>query len=128
MKHKSICILGMGYIGLPTACMFAKSGIHVIGIDVNLQVVTALKNGDGHIHEPGLREIVKEVLAAGELVVQDKVEPASAFIIAVPTPLLDDKKADLRAERTRAEAIAPHLAKGNLVVLEFYLYLLQHQI
>lgn len=108
----------MGYIGLPTACMLANSGSRVTGVDVNLQVVSILQNGGIHIQEPGLQEVVRQVSASGQLVVRNSPEPADAFIIAVPTPFYGDKKADLRAVRSAATSIIPHLREGNLVVLE----------
>jgi UDP-N-acetyl-D-mannosaminuronic acid dehydrogenase len=115
---KKICVLGLGYIGLPTASMFASCGLQVVGVDVNEAVVSTLNNGGLHIEEPGLRELVRGALSSGRLQVAQQVEPADAFIIAVPTPFNPDKTADLRAVTSAAEAIVPHLAAGNLVVLE----------
>ncbi len=119
MKFQKLCVLGLGYIGLPTASTFAKYGVKVLGVDVNENVIEILKDGGLHIHEPGLGEIVQEVLESGMLRVALRPEPADAFIIAVPTPFYeDDKRADMRAVISAAEAITPHLQKGNLVVLE----------
>lgn len=118
MKFGKICVLGLGYIGLPTASTFAKSGIQVIGVDVNPHVVSSLQNGRVHIHEPGLNELVQDSFQSGKFIVKENPEKADAFIIAVPTPFYDDKKADLRFVRSAAEAIVPFLEKGNLVVLE----------
>ena len=118
MKFNRVCILGMGYIGLPTACMFANSGVNVIGVDVNQAIVSILQKGDIHIQEPGLREVAQKILASGQLTVFDHPQPADAFIIAVPTPFYDEKKADLRAVCSAANSIVPYLTKGNLVVLE----------
>ncbi len=119
MKFQKLCVLGLGYIGLPTASTFAKYGVKVLGVDVNENVIEILKDGGLHIHEPGLGEIVQEVLESGMLRVALRPEPADAFIIAVPTPFYEDnKRADMRAVISAAEAITPHLQKGNLVVLE----------
>ena len=118
MEFKTICVMGLGYIGLPTASTFASRGVKVIGVDANPKVVESLQNGHVHIYEPGLRELAAESLASGNLVIRSKPEPADAFIIAVPTPFYDDKKADMRFVRSAAEAISPVLRKGNLVVLE----------
>jgi UDP-N-acetyl-D-mannosaminuronic acid dehydrogenase len=118
MKINSVCILGLGYIGLPTACMFAQSGLTVIGVDVNQRIVSSLQNGEIHIYEPGLHEVAHEALTSGKLIIQDCPSPADAFVIAVPTPFYDDKKADLRAVKSAAGSIVPYLSKGNLVVLE----------
>jgi UDP-N-acetyl-D-mannosaminuronic acid dehydrogenase len=115
---EKICVLGLGYIGLPTASMFASCGLQVVGVDVNAAVVSTLNNGGLHIEEPGLRELVRGALSGGRLQVAQQVEPADAFIIAVPTPFNPDKTADMRAVTSAAEAIVPHLAPGNLVVLE----------
>lgn len=118
MEFKKICVLGLGYIGLPTASTFAMNGLDVVGVDVNRQVVETLRSGNPHIYEPGLRTLVQAALGSGNLVIKDQPEPADAFIIAVPTPFYDDKRADLRYVVSAAEAIAPCLQAGNLVVLE----------
>jgi UDP-N-acetyl-D-mannosaminuronic acid dehydrogenase len=125
---KKICVLGLGYIGLPTAAMFGTHGYQVVGVDVNERVVEMLGRGDIHIEEPGLRTLVTAALRSGNLTVQSQPEPADVFIIAVPTPLAHGEhaadsvvplpKADLTYVRSAAEAIAPHLRRGNLVVLE----------
>ena len=114
----TICMLGLGYIGLPTAAMFAGHGIKVIGVDINHNIVNILRNGGVHIQETGLEEIVRQALDSGNLIPSTTVEPADVFIIAVPTPFFDDKRADMRAVCSAAEAIVPHLRPGNLVILE----------
>lgn len=128
MKFNNICIMGLGYIGLPTAGMFATNGIRVHGVDVNPQVVETLASGGIHIHEPGLRVIVEAALKSGLLTVSTTPAEADAFIIAVPTPFYHDhqgdyaghpyKLADMRAVESATRAIVPFLRKGNLVVLE----------
>ncbi len=128
MNFRKICVLGLGYIGLPTASTFATHGIDVIGVDTSLQVLETLKNGGLHIHEPGLRTIVEAAIKSGKLTVSAQPEEADAFLIAVPTPFYMDrsgeyndqtyKLADMRAVTSAAEAIVPFLRKGNLVVLE----------
>jgi UDP-N-acetyl-D-mannosaminuronic acid dehydrogenase len=118
VKFEKICVLGMGYIGLPTASTFATHGLKVIGVDVNQQVVQTLKNGGLHLHEPGLRTLVGAAVGSGNLEISDHPEPADAFIIAVPTPFHDDKRADMSYVVSAAEAILPHLKSGDLVVLE----------
>ena len=115
---KTICILGLGYIGLPTASMFATHGQHVIGVDVNNRVVEILNQGDIHIQEPGLQTLVQAGLKSGNLVISREPKPADAFIIAVPTPITPDKRADLKYVEAAAEAIVPHLKPGNLIILE----------
>ncbi len=118
MRYQTICVLGLGYIGLPTASTFATNGLRVIGVDVNAQVVDRLKHGELHIYEPGLRTLVQAALKSGNLTIQAQPAPADAFIIAVPTPFHEDKKADLDYVIAAAESIAPVLARNNLVVLE----------
>ena len=128
MNFQKICVLGLGYIGLPTASTFATHGLRVIGVDVNPHVVNTLRNGEIHIHEPGLRTIVEAAVKSGNLTVSPVPEGADAFLIAVPTPFYEDqtnefdgrkyKLADMRAVTSAAEAILPCLRKGNLVVLE----------
>ncbi|NLN70748.1 MAG: nucleotide sugar dehydrogenase [Chloroflexi bacterium] len=118
MKFSSVCVIGMGYIGLPTASMFASKGIQVTGVDTNARVITALQAGKAHIAEPGLQEHLLNALHSGRLAVSTEVVSAEAFIIAVPTPFYDDKQADLRAVVAASQSIVPHLRRGNLVILE----------
>ena len=118
MKFASVCVLGMGYIGLPTACTFASHGLRVTGVDVNPRILDVLRNGDVHIQEPGLKSVVQEAFHSGHLQVGLAPVPADAFIIAVPTPINADKTADLSFVVSAAESIVPHLRPGNLIVLE----------
>ena len=118
MRYSSLCVLGLGYIGLPTASTFATHGLRVVGVDVNRGIVDALRRGETHLHEPGLPELVQAAFASGNLRVAEAPEPADAFLIAVPTPILPDKRADLSAVRAAGQALAPVLRPGNLVVLE----------
>lgn len=118
MKFEKICILGLGYIGLPTAGTFASHGIRVIGVDNNPSIIKVLQDGNIHIFEPGLKDVVLNALKSGMLTVQGAPEPADAFIIAVPTPFKENKLADMRAVESATHSIVPHLRKGNLVVLE----------
>jgi UDP-N-acetyl-D-mannosaminuronic acid dehydrogenase len=118
MPFLKICVMGLGYIGLPTASTFATHGLKVVGVDVNPHVLVTLRNGGLHIHEPGLRTLVQAALGSGSLTLSEKPEPADAFIIAVPTPFYDDKRADMRAVAAAAEAITVVLKRGDLVILE----------
>ena len=128
MKFNKICILGLGYIGLPTASMFATHGVQVLGVDINTGIIETLKSGHIHIHEPGLGEVMDRAVKSGHLTVSTQPEVADAFIIAVPTPFFEHdygeyegqryKKADMRAVISAAEAVLPHLRPGSLVVLE----------
>jgi UDP-N-acetyl-D-mannosaminuronic acid dehydrogenase len=118
MEFNNICVLGLGYIGLPTASTFATNGLKVVGVDVNFQIVNGLKNGELLIYEPGLRTLVQAAVRSGNLIASQRPEPADAFIIAVPTPFYDDKRADLSFVISATESIVPHLRQGNLVILE----------
>ena len=118
MSFSSLCVLGLGYIGLPTASTFATHGLKVIGVDTNPKIVSGLNNGEVHLFEPGLRDLVQDALKTGNLVVRARPEPADAFIIAVPTPFKEGKKANLDYVISATESIVPHLQKGNLVILE----------
>lgn len=118
MKFEKICVLGMGYIGLPTASTFATHGLKVVGVDVNPKIIETLQSGELHIYEPGLRDLVQAAVKNGNLRIEPKPEEADAFIIAVPTPFYDDKKADMSFVSTAARAIVPVLREGNLVILE----------
>ena len=82
-----ICVLGLGYIGLPSASMFATQGHEVIGVDVNPELVSALRQGEVHIQEPGLNMLLQSATQSGNLRVESAPERADAYIIAVPTPL-----------------------------------------
>lgn len=118
MKFEKICVLGLGYIGLPTASTFATHGLKVVGVDINPFVLDTLRQGGIHIHEPGLRNLVQSALESGNLTVNEKPQPADAFIITVPTPFYEDKRADMSYVIAAAESIVPCLRPGNLVVLE----------
>lgn len=118
MNFNSICVIGMGYIGLPTASIFASNGMQVVGMDINTEIIDGLKIGKLHIFEPGLRGLFLDALESRRLEVSKEVHPADVFIIAVPTPFFEDKRADLRAVIAASESIIPHLQPKNLVILE----------
>lgn len=117
-----ICVVGLGYIGLPTASMFATHGFQVKGVDTNDGVLEKLRNGEIHIKEPGLATVVKAAVASGNLTVGPTPVPSDAFIIAVPTPTdhagHDVPTADLSHVRAALDAILPVLKAGNMVILE----------
>jgi len=118
MKFETLSVIGLGYIGLPTAATFASRGLKVIGVDVNQNAVNTINRGEIHIIEPDLDIVVRSVVQSGHLRATTSPEPADAFIVAVPTPFKDDKQPDLRYIESAAKAIAPVLRKGNLVILE----------
>jgi UDP-N-acetyl-D-mannosaminuronic acid dehydrogenase len=114
----TISMIGLGYIGLPTATLFASRKKKVIGVDVNQHAVDTINQGNIHIIEPDLDMLVQAVVQQGYLRATTQPEPAEAFLIAVPTPFTDGHKPDLSYIESAAKAIAPVLAKGNLVILE----------
>jgi UDP-N-acetyl-D-mannosaminuronic acid dehydrogenase len=118
MSFEKICVVGLGYIGLPTAVMFAQHGKQVIGVDVSPRVVSTLQAGGIHIEEPGLGEVVHSVVSTGSFTAQLTPEVADAFILAVPTPTCDDHSADLSYVHAAARSLVPYLRRGNLVILE----------
>ncbi|WP_201545914.1 UDP-N-acetyl-D-mannosamine dehydrogenase [Psychrobacter sp. H7-1] len=117
-KFNSICVIGLGYIGLPTAATFAAHGIKVTGVDVNPYAVDMINQGKVHIIEPDLDAIVREVVKQGNLTATDTPVPADVYIVAVPTPFKEDHEPDLKYIEAASQALAPHLKPGNLVILE----------
>ena len=113
-----VCVLGLGYIGLPTAAVLATSGLDVVGVDTNANVLETLRRGELHIEEPGLRTVVEAATESGHLSFSDTPEAADAFIICVPTPLTSEKTADLSYVVSASEGIVPCLRPGNLVIIE----------
>jgi len=113
-----VAVIGLGYIGLPTAALIASKGVKVVGIDVNKQVVNTINQGKIHIIEPDLDILVQSSVQSGNLRITTETEKADVFIIAVPTPFQGDHEPDLSYIESAAKAIAPLLEKGNLVILE----------
>lgn len=118
MKYQSVSVIGLGYIGLPTAAIFASRKIKVIGVDTNKSAVDIINQGKIHIIEPELDIIVHAAVTEGYLKATTTPEPADAFIIAVPTPFKENKEPDLSYIKSACDAIAPILKKGDLVILE----------
>jgi UDP-N-acetyl-D-mannosaminuronic acid dehydrogenase len=115
---RTISVIGLGYIGLPTAAMFASRKIRVIGVDTNAKAVDTINAGRVHIVEPDLDIVVRAAVEQGYLRATTVPEAAEAFLIAVPTPFRDGHEPDLSFIEAAAKAIAPVLAPGNIVVLE----------
>ena len=123
MPFQTVSVIGLGYIGLPTAAVFASRKKHVIGVDVNQKAVDTINQGQIHIVEPDLDMLVHAAVTEGYLRATSTPEPADAFLIAVPTPFLVDKEKsehepDLSFIEAASKAIAPVLQKGNLIILE----------
>lgn len=121
MKY-DVCVIGLGYIGLPTASIFATRGLKVFGVDVRPDVVEIINRGGLHFHEPDLDVLVRAAVQGGNLRAGIAPQAAGAFIIAVPTPFSlgpkGEKIPDLSYVEQAARAIAPHVSPGNLVILE----------
>nr|AAM22571.1 AcbIII [Aeromonas hydrophila] len=119
MKFETISVVGLGYIGLPTAAVIASNGIRVIGVDVNQRAVDTINQGKIHIVEPGLEDLVKQAVQDGHLSAHTSPQKADAFLIAVPTPFQgEEHEPDLKYIESASRALAPMPEKGNLVVLE----------
>ncbi len=118
---ETVSMVGLGYIGLPTAVVFALHDVNVIGYDVNRAAVEKINRGEAHIVEPGLDEALRRAVESGRLRATVTPEPADAFIIAVPTPFLEgdaDHAPDLSYIEKASRAVAPVLKAGDLVILE----------
>lgn len=118
MSFETISVIGLGYIGLPTAAVFASRKKRVIGVDVNQKAVDTINRGEIHIVEPDLDMVVHAAVTEGYLKAVTSPEPADAFLIAVPTPFKGDHLPDLGYIESASQAIAPVLKKGDLVILE----------
>ena len=118
MNFKKISVIGLGYIGLPTAAIIASRGIDVIGVEICQHAVDTINQGKIHIVEPDLDIVVRSVVQTGKLKAITTPEAADAFMIAVPTPFKEEHLPDLSYIEAAAKAIAPVLNKGNLVILE----------
>ena len=115
---KKVCVMGLGYIGLPTASFLGTKGYEVHGVDISPNVVDTINRGDVHITEPELDVLVKSAVQSGNL--KAALEPAEAdvFIIAVPTPLNGSNEPELSAVTKATDAISPYIKPGNIVILE----------
>ena len=117
-KFNKISVIGLGYIGLPTAALLASKGLSVVGVDVSQKVVQALNEGKVTIVEPGLEELVSKTVGQGVFHAVLKPEPADAFLIAVPTPFKEGLKPDISYVEAAVRSIAAVLVPGNLIILE----------
>lgn len=115
---QSVCVVGLGYIGLPTAAAFATQGLHVLGVDVNERTIETINRGEAPFTEPDLAVAISGAVSLGRLTASNTPASSDAFILAVPTPFLADRTADLQFIRAAAEAVAPVLKPGDLIVLE----------
>ncbi|RYD67681.1 MAG: UDP-N-acetyl-D-mannosamine dehydrogenase, partial [Sphingomonadales bacterium] len=113
-----VAVLGLGYIGLPTAAVIARTGAQVLGIDVHESVVNTVNSGKVHIEEIDLDALVSGVVARGNLRASLQIEAADVFVIAVPTPFQDDHAPDIGYVLKAATTVAVVLKAGDVVILE----------
>lgn len=113
-----VAVIGLGYIGLPTAAVIASRGVQVHGVDISEHAVDTINQGKIHIVEPDLDMLVQAAVSTGKLKAATTPEAADVFMIAVPTPFKDDKKPDLSYIESAVQSIAPYIEKGNLIILE----------
>ena len=118
IEPKKIVVMGLGYIGLPTASLLATKGNQVLGVDINPIAVETINRGEIHIIEPDLDILVKSAVLSGNLRASLSPEEADIFILAVPTPFKDDHVPDITYIETATRSIAPYIVSGNLVILE----------
>lgn len=122
MQNKTVCVIGLGYIGLPTAALLAGKGYQVIGVDVNQKTVEIINKGQIHIVEPDLDAFVRSAVSSGKLKAQKEPADADIFIVCVPTPLLERRdgipQPDISYVESAVKSIAPYLKPGNSIVLE----------
>ncbi len=118
---KKICVVGLGYIGLPTAVMLAKSGYSVIGVDININKINNIKNKNIDTNENNLKEYLEEVIDSKKLIAQRDVVESDVYILCVPTPIVEKegkKKCDLSCVISAVDSIKPHLKDGDLLIIE----------
>jgi UDP-N-acetyl-D-mannosaminuronic acid dehydrogenase len=117
-KKPDVCVMGLGYIGLPTAAVIARSGCKVLGVDVHQSVVDTINEGRIHIEEVDLDGLVQGVVQRGLLRASLTVAPADVFVIAVPTPFYDDRTPDISFVLAAATNVAAALKQGDIIILE----------
>jgi UDP-N-acetyl-D-mannosaminuronic acid dehydrogenase len=118
MTFTKVCVIGLGYIGLPIASLLATKGLKVHGVDINSKILEKLNQGEIHIYEPGLDTIVKSALLSKNLQVSDTPQASDIFIIAVPTPLSNDNIPDISYVKSAICSLAPYVSSGNLLIIE----------
>ena len=117
MKKKTVCVIGLGYIGLPTAALLAKNGYRVVGVDVNKEVVSNINNGEIHIVEADLSEFVKSAILTGQLKVFNEIKPSDVYMICVPTPFYKNgniPQPNIDHVISATKSIAPFIKSGDL--------------
>lgn len=121
MRIKSICIIGLGYIGLPTAALLANKGFTVNGVDIDKEVVSSINKSKIHIVEPDLSEFVNSAISSGKLKAFNKIQTSDVYMICVPTPLFENEdipKPNINFVLSAVKSISKHLKSGDLIILE----------
>lgn len=118
IQDRKVCVIGLGYIGLPTAAVLASRGYSVHGVEVNAEAIRTINAGKAHIVEPELDILVRAAVSTGKLAAHDSPAESDVFIICVPTPLSEERRPDLSYVRQAAKSIAQYVRPGNLVILE----------
>ncbi len=118
IPNQTVCVLGLGYIGLPTAAVLASRGYRILGVDVNADVVKVVNSGDTHIVEPELDILVRGAVGSGRLTARTEPTAADVFMICVPTPLGPDRAPDITYVEKATESLCAVVREGNLVILE----------
>ena len=121
MKKKTVCVIGLGYIGLPTAALLANKGFSVVGVDVKEEVVSIINEGRIHIVEPDLQAVVKSVISTNKLKASSKIQLSDVYMICVPTPLSENNnipEPNIDYVLSATKSIAPFIKSGDLVILE----------
>jgi UDP-N-acetyl-D-mannosaminuronic acid dehydrogenase len=117
-ENLKICVVGLGYIGLPTAAVLGSRGYKIHGVEINPKAVETINSGKAHIVEPDLDILVRAAVTTGNLKAYTEPAASDIFMICVPTPLTDDNKPQLDYVRSATKSIVPFLEKGNLIILE----------
>ncbi len=115
---RTVCVVGLGYIGLPTAAILARTGYQVHGVDVRHSTIKRICAGEAHIFEPGLDQFVREAVKNGQLTASTVPKAADVFILCVPTPVTQDHRPDLQFVQQASRSIRPYVKKGDLIILE----------
>jgi UDP-N-acetyl-D-mannosaminuronic acid dehydrogenase len=118
LKQSKVCVVGLGYIGLPTAAVLVSRGYEVRGVDVNRDLVKTINAGRAHIFEPGVEALVRAAVNTGKLKAYTEPAEADVFMLCLPTPLCGDHAPDLSYVTRATRAVAPYVRAGNLVILE----------
>ena len=118
-EKMDICIIGQGYIGLPTAALFAENGCNVVGVDIKKEVIDNLNKGIVHIEEPGISEAINDAIKKNQYIAQLEPAEADVFIITVPTPYkIENLSCDLTFVIEACNSILNYIKKGNVIIIE----------